>query len=345
MIPPKAGAQLVVDEIRNAGRSAVEIVVLAEPKTAPEPTEGPRPEATSRVSPNRKLETAFCRSVDFESLPILASHVIDGHAVLPMALMLEWLAEGAVHRNPGLVVCGIDNFRLFKGVILGDGQRASVEVRVGKAVRDDDHFIVPVELRGTLPQRPRGHARREPTSFWPTGIGQASRQIVEPALAPYPIARDLIYQSVLFHGPALQGIEQIEGSSKRAIAGWVSTSPCPSEWIDRPLRSTWLTDPLAIDSAFQLVVLWCSEQLGACSLPTALARYRQFRPRFPAEGARVVAEIRHASQMRALADLEFLDAAGELVARLDSYECVIDSSLDQAFRRNQLAPCDPVIPS
>ena len=32
------------------------------------------------------------------------------------------------------------------------------------------------------------------------------------------------------------------------------------------------------------------------------------------------------------------DARGELVARLDSYECVIDSSLNQAFLRNQLAP-------
>ena len=34
--------------------------------------------------------------------------------------------------------------------------------------------------------------------------------------------------------------------------------------------------------------------------------------------------------------IEFLDARGELVARLGTYECVVDASLNQAFRRNQL---------
>ncbi len=48
---------------------------------------------------------------------------------------------------------------------------------------------------------------------------------------------------------------------------------------------------------------------------------------------------------RAVADIEFLDARGELVARLDSYECVIDSSLNQAFRRNQLVHGVHVFPS
>ena len=93
----------------------------------------------------------------------------------------------------------------------------------------------------------------------------------------------------------MRGIEQIEGWSERAIGGWVSTAPAASEWIERPLRSSWLTDPLAIDCAFQLVVLWCSEQLGANSLPAAVGGYRQFRRAFPAGGVRVLAEIRHAT--------------------------------------------------
>ena len=160
--------------------------------------------------------------------------------------------------------------------------------------------------------------------------------MTEGELLAYPLAREEIYQTILFHGPAMQGIERVEGLGERAIAGWVATSPAPSEWVEQPLRNAWLTDPLAIDSAFQLVVLWCRERLGANSLPTAIGGYRQFRRAFPAEGVRVVAEIRQASDTRAVADIEFLDAQGELVARLDAYECVVDSSLNQAFRRNQL---------
>ena len=141
----------------------------------------------------------------------------------------------------------------------------------------------------------------------------------------------------MFHGPALQGIDQVEGLGDRAVSGWAATAPEPAEWLDRPLRSAWLTDPLAIDCAFQLVVLWCRDRLGANSLPTAIGGYRQFRRSFPAAGVRIQAEIRHSSDTRVVADIEFLDGHGELVARLDSYECVVDASLNQAFRRNQIA--------
>ena len=117
---------------------------------------------------------------------------------------------------------------------------------------------------------------------------------------------------------------------------WVSTSPPPSTWIEQPLRQNWLTDPLAIDAAFQLLVLWTRERFGASSLPTAVGSYRQYRRTFPAEGVRVLAVVRRVSDHRAVADIEFLDAQGDPVARIESYECVIDPSLNQAFRRNRL---------
>ncbi len=111
------------------------------------------------------------------------------------------------------------------------------------------------------------------------------------------------------------------------------------------MRSHWLTDPLAIDCAFQLVVLWTREHLGANSLPTAVGQYRQFRPGFGEKAVRIVAGIRQAGDARAVADIEILDARGELIARIDSYECVVDLSLNQAFRRNQLIAPSPVVAS
>ena len=98
---------------------------------------------------DRKLETVLRRRVDIQAVPVLADHVIDGHSVLPMALILEWAAEGAVQRNPGLAVRGVDNLRLFKGLILGDRETANLEIAAGKAVRVGEEFRVSVELRGT----------------------------------------------------------------------------------------------------------------------------------------------------------------------------------------------------
>ncbi len=162
---------------------------------------------------------------------------------------------------------------------------------------------MPVELRGTLGNgRDIIHARAD-VILGDRHPGGTSR-LIDRSLSSYPLSRDEIYGDVLFHGPAMQGIEQVEGCGDRAIAGWVATSPPPSEWVERPLRSRWLTDPLAIDCAFQLVVLWSREHLGANSLPTAVGRYRQFRPGFGDEGVRVLAEVRQASDARAVADIE-----------------------------------------
>ena len=37
-------------------------------------------------------------------------------AVLPVAMVVEWLAHGAIHRNPGLELHGFDDLRIFQGV-------------------------------------------------------------------------------------------------------------------------------------------------------------------------------------------------------------------------------------
>jgi hypothetical protein len=117
----------------------------------------------------------------------------------------------------------------------------------------------------------------------------------------------------------------------------VKGAPLPASWIKQPLRSAWLTDPLVIDSAFQMMILWSFERFGSGSLPCFAGRYRQFQEAFPREGVQVVIRVTSESAHGASADMEFLDRhTGKLVARLEDYECVIDPSLKQAFQRNQL---------
>jgi acyl transferase domain-containing protein/acyl carrier protein len=336
LIPLAAGARLVVDEIRG-GSDHVEVVVLAETKAPDRTTGKPHTAMAVRDSTEPKLETVLRRTVDLVSLPVLASHVIDGHPVLPLAIITEWLAEAAIHRNPGLVMRGIDDLQLLKGLIVGKSGETAVEVRVAKAVRDGAQFIVYAELTGTLANgREVAHARG--TVVLADRHEPAPSRRNEGRLEAYSLSRDELYQTILFHGPAMQGIECIVGLDEQSIVGLVSASPAPSIWLDQPLRGAWLTDPLALDCAFQLMIVWCRERRGANSLPTAMGHYRQFRRAFPPGGVKIVAQIRHASETRATADVEFLDAQGAVVARLDGYECVIDCSLNEAFRRNQLAP-------
>ena len=237
---------------------------------------------------------------------------------------------------PGWWLQAVENLRLFKGVVLRDHRASAVSIRVGKAQRRGSSMLVPVEMRGSLDNgREITHARGE--VIVADGHSPGERLIPEAKLLPLATETEEIYRRVLFHGPAMQAIKEVEGWSDQTIAARVATSPPPASWMERPFRQAWLTDPLAIDAAFQLLVLWTRKRLDASSLPTAVGAYRQFRRAFPAEGVRVLATVREHVGHRAVADIEFFDEHGELVARIESYECVIDASLNQAFRRNRLS--------
>ena len=341
LIPLREGARFLVDEVRStAADRPVEVVVLGAGSvnpTAGDPVFAPA-SSRHRRKP-RSLTTVFERPLDPDAMPILRSHVIDGRAVLPLALALEWLAQGAIQRNPGLTFLGLDGLALFKGAVVRDDEAETVAVLVGKASKEAGGlFRVPVELRGIFPGgRSVTHARAEVVlGDRPAEAGPTAGDRPGPAWPAYRRSLRSVYHEVLFHGPDLHGLERIEACTIDAVSAWVKTAPAPSAWVDRPLRQSWLTDPLVIDSAFQLMVLWSIEHAGAPSLPTAVGRYRQFCRSFPGPRVQVVARVRRPSPLHAVADFEFLDPAGALLARLEGYECAANPSLHQAFRRNRL---------
>jgi len=351
LVPPQAGGAFLVAEVRASGASRPAEVVALVGDSIPPGLYGvqtgrvaePRPEAVRAVeitpTPAPRpvdLTPVFDRALDLETLPILRSHVIDGRAVVPMALTLEWLAQGALQRNPGLCFCGVDGLRLFKGVVLHEGRPETLTVLAGRAVREGTTYRVPVELRGSYGGGADvAHARGEVVLG--DRLPEAVAGVVVPAGLPaYGRSTRSVYDDVLFHGPGLERIERVETLGPWGVAAVAGAGAPPSEWDDRPLRQSWLSDPLALDCAFQLMTLWCAEQAEGGSLPTFVGRYRQFRRSFPGPRVRIAARVTRPAAHRALADITFSDGQGGVVAQIDGYECVLDASLKPAFRRNRL---------
>jgi hypothetical protein len=161
--------------------------------------------------------------------------------------------------------------------------------------------------------------------------------ITESIVGSYPFSKKEYYTNgQLFHGPALQCIESITSCSAKGIAGQSITAPPPSEWMTQPMRSSWLADPMILDASFQMMILWSFQQSGAASLPTKIHSYRQFQRQFPKAGANLNIRIEKASKHAATATIEILDKEQKLLARIEGYECVIDASLNDAFKRNTL---------
>ena len=312
------GTTCLMQEITGTG--PVELVVTG--------SELP-PAATPRAGTAPSMHLAFERVLTIEGAPVLQSHVMNGRAVLPLAIIAEWLAIGAMHNNPGLVYLGFDGLRTLKGVILENGEQIDLQILAGEIIKDADHHVVPVELRSG------------------TTLYARSNIILGDAYEPAPALNNIsltgnyphteIYTGdILFHGPLLQGIVEINTCSARGISARAHAAPAPSEWILQPIRSAWLGDPLVMDCAFQLLILWSLEQTGNGSLPACIRRYRQFQRTFPQDHVDVTALTGKPSTHSVSADIYFTGMDGQVLAVIEGYECIIDASLKDAFRRNRL---------
>jgi hypothetical protein len=288
-------------------------------------------------APPAELVPVFERSLEVATHPVLRAHVLDGRAVLPMALHMEWLAHAALHGNPGLVFHGFNDLRITHGIMVEESGPTHVKALAGKAVRQDKFFHVPVELRGKRRDgRDAVHSRAE--VLLTAALPRPPEADPAPTVQPYPHPIDEVYRYFLFHGPDLHGIEKVDGLAETAFLGTAYPAPMPAEWFHSPLRSAWVADPLVLDASFQMMILWSFAQHGAGSLPCFVGRYRQYRRAFPAGPTRVVIRVTRDNGSFARADIDYLDADGQVIAQAQDYECVIDRQLDQAFRRNQLAP-------
>jgi acyl transferase domain-containing protein/NAD(P)-dependent dehydrogenase (short-subunit alcohol dehydrogenase family) len=316
LISPQDGADYLIGELHCG--SEVEVVALAP---------GPTP---ALAAPVASLPQAFERTVNVADYPVLADHVLDGRQVVPAALILEWLAHAALHHNPGLAFHGCDECRILHGVVL-HATPPVLRAAAGKAVKRNGLFVAPVELRGRHGGREILHARAE--AVLAAELPPAPPPVALADLAPYPDTPGILYRDKLFHGPLMQAIEEVEGCGAGGIAARVRTAPPPASWMSQPLRQKWLADPLVLDAAFQLLILWSWRQFDAPGLPCAVGRYRQYRRAFPAPEVRIVARVRRAAAHQALADLDVLDLDGRLVARLEGCEWAFDPSLKRAFAR------------
>ncbi|WP_051327718.1 type I polyketide synthase [Desulfatirhabdium butyrativorans] len=317
LIDREAGAAAFLAEI-SSGKD-VEVVIgedMREP--ALQPAEGSDAVDSLRLS--------IRKEIDIERYPVLNSHLDAGIPVLPFSLATEWMGYGALHENPGLLLSGLDDIRLLKGIRL-QHQPMTVRLMTGKPVKQDDAFILDVEIRDGMREgkdvvHTRGKAVLRagfdaPPAFDPEPLIQA--------LEAYARGPEEMYQTILAHGKDLRGIRRIIGISGTAMAAELISAPHPEAWMSDPIRRRWLADPLVLDGAFQMAAIWCHEHLGVVCQPVFAKRYRQYRGQFPKEGVTGILEVRERGPNRMVGDITFLDGDRRVVARFEGFAASADS--------------------
>ena len=341
LIPVHAGAMCMVHEMKGHGTLPVEVVIGANILSEKEKDVTIIAESAleTPVVLNKKenLSMTVQREIDVDRYPILGAHILDGKPVVPFALIAEWLGHGALHENPGLLLHGLDDMRIFRGIKL-DKHKKHIRLMAGKAKKNGAAFEVDVQIRDGI---------KDNIEVIHSGATAVLADRLEPppgfdlsayiGTNGYSKTIHEIYENILFHGVELQGIQEIIGYSSRSITARISSAPSPVKWMKEPLRSRWIADPLVLDSACQMAILWCFEERGMVSLPSYSASYRQYRDAFPSDGVTAVLEIKEATDHKIRGDFTFLDSHEVVVARMTGYEAVMDASLSKAFKSEYAA--------
>ena len=328
LIPVDTGARLMTAEMNNADPGPVEVIIgsMLTGKSNHESAEFPEP-------PMALLER---RELDLQRYPVLASHIIGGRPVVPFALITEWIGHGALKENPGYSLHGIDDLRLLSGIRI-EQEKKLVRLMAGKAKKTGNAVHVDVELRnGVKNGKDVIHTRarallvdRFPAAPVFTGNGKNGGRA-------YPRDLDAIYGPILFHGDHLRAIKAIDDYSEHGMTARLTGAPKPEAWMQDPIQGCWMADPMVLDGAFQMAIVWCFEQFDKVCLPSYARAYRQYRPAFPTSGVTAVMAVTAAGHRKLIADFTFLDDDGEVVATLTGYEATVDESLIHAFKENVL---------
>jgi acyl transferase domain-containing protein/NAD(P)-dependent dehydrogenase (short-subunit alcohol dehydrogenase family) len=289
VIPLELGARAFVEELSRDGD---EVVI-----------EGPRPGTGQMV---RHLSG---------QAPWLRDHAIDERPVLPAAVVVEWAAELAADVAPGRQIAAVRDLRVLKGVVLEGGEH---ELTLSwQPAPSGRPLSLQLELRGEHP-----HYRAVVDLANGEGLPPLQSPFLTPqeTLAAEPF-EGAIYDR-LFHGPMYRVIEQVVGLSEQGAVAWIRrSSPSLQAGLGGAAlggpAARWQTDPLAIDAALQLMLLWVRERRGAGALPTALGavRWRENG----AQRLRVDLQVEGTARAGRFS-ASFFDAEGELVGVLEGGE-------------------------
>jgi acyl transferase domain-containing protein/NAD(P)H-dependent flavin oxidoreductase YrpB (nitropropane dioxygenase family)/NAD(P)-dependent dehydrogenase (short-subunit alcohol dehydrogenase family) len=285
IVPRAVGRQRMDQELCWGRKGEVEVLLggiepgrLQTPPPRITPSDGNRnfPLISTGASLSRLADGSveIVRTLDPAHDLYLNDHRLDGKPVFPMAMALELMAEAAAAGWPELHVVEMKDLQLLRGLVLDNGSRP---VRVlarpsGSPVRDG--LEVEVSIAGGAPQAPlhyKAIALLGPRLPASPGLGDFTLNEV----VALPFSLEEIYRQWLFHGPLMAGIREIKGIGTNGIAGDLVSS-VPERCLGRNAQGTWVIDPIVLDSALQLIIVWTRMHWDMTPLPSRMRSYKRF---------------------------------------------------------------------
>ncbi len=241
-------------------------------------TESSQPSDAIRISSSRPsfwVEPSICRRdgdaiearlvLDPNQQTFLHDHQLDGQPVLPLTFALELMAETAALAAPEWHVSQVKQLRMLSGIVIQEG-RCELIVRAEPSPQQEAPRSWNVRIaRADVPGRALYRALVCLTPVLPQPPAAAELAAVRPSAV---LSARQAYVTRLFHGPAFQVIERIEGIDDVGVDALVRSEA---------QRPSLLLHPILLDAAPQLAIVWSRHAFDTTPLPNAVAAYHHFR--------------------------------------------------------------------
>lgn len=269
----------------------------------------------------------------------LSDHMIGDNAVLPTVCAIAWMADAAESIFSGYQFHGLENYKLFKGVVF-DGAEATdyqIDVKVvEQKVSDSSPYLKLDSKISSL------NAKGKPVFHY------GSELLLKPTSKNLPLAdvklantksingkaadeaRQLYTNGTLFHGESLQGIQEIITCD---VKGLLLSCQVPEVAMNKqgdfPLHRH---NIFANDLVYQAMLVWVRKQLSMGSLPSSTKSWTSYQQVKPNEMFYLQLKVVEQASTKLIADISLISEDKKLLAEIKSAEVTVSENLNDLFK-------------
>jgi acyl transferase domain-containing protein/phosphopantetheinyl transferase len=268
--------------------------------------------------------------------------------IVPLTMSMEMLAEAAAALLPDKLVVEMKDIRAYRWIALDEG-RLTLRLtarRKATAVGQEIEVQITESVDPATPEAPPGAPIIAGTVIFGDRYPdpQPAGAFVLRSARPSMWTSERLYTEVMFHGPAFQGVVSVDRWGEDGIVGTLKALPTNGLLRSGP-EPHFLTDPVLLDAAGQLVGYWAAEHLatGFHVFPFRVEAVRLYGPNLrPGERAqcRLRLALDGGDHMRS--DIEVIGPDGCLHTQITGWW---DKRFDMPdrFYRLRMAPRDVLL--
>lgn len=232
--------------------------------------------------------------------------------VVPLTFSMEILGAAGSLLKPGQKLVGMKEVRGYRWIGLDEGSRTLQAHAVLKGNGE-----VEVKLRDADPANPSAIRPGLPivegvmlfAPEYPKAPAAGSRPLK--SARPSKWAGKDLYADFMFHGPSLQAVESMDEWGEDGSSAVIRAMPMEGLFSDPEVE--FLSDPVALDAAGQVIAYWTSDHLesGFHIFPFRLEKLELFSPcmEYP-EKVRCRARIELVGPDQVRSDIDLIDGSG-----------------------------------